>query len=210
MVSFLINDKGDSQMNIKNILPGILLAAACCSGVSTVNAGSEPFIGEVQWFAGNFAPRGWAFCDGQLLPINQHQALFSLLGTMYGGDGRTNFALPDVRGRVLIHAGQGPGLSSHFQGNQGGTETETLTVNQVPAHTHTLRASAGDATDAAPAGKVLASSGRTRLYDSGVANADMNASAITTSGGNQPHNNMQPYLTLSCIIALQGIFPSRN
>lgn len=196
-------------MKLKKVLQGALMAGLLFNGVSIVNAGNEPFIGEVQWFAGNFAPRGWALCDGQLLPIiSEYYALFSILGTTYGGDGRTNFALPDVRGRVMIHAGTGPGLTSRRLGDKMGNETETLTTNQLPSHTHTLRASGGSATAVVPNGNVLASPGRTRLYDSGAANADMNASSITSAGGSQSHNNMQPYNTLNCIIALQGTFPS--
>ena len=197
-------------MNIKKILLSALVTGTLLSVVPAVNAGSEPFIGEVQWFAGNFAPRGWAYCDGQLLSISQNQALFSIIGTIYGGDGRTTFALPAVRGRTLVHRGQGPGLSNRRLGEKSGSENETLTVNQMPGHTHTLRANGGSASAVAPAGNVLASPGRTRLYDSGVANTSMDASAITETGGNRSHNNMQPYNTLSCIIALQGIFPSRN
>lgn len=197
-------------MKFKKVLQGALMTGLLFNWVSTVNAGMDPFIGEVQWFAGNFAPRGWALCDGQLLPIAQNTALFSILGTTYGGDGRTTFALPDVRGRVMIHAGSGPGLTTHRLGERGGTETETLTANQMPSHAHTLRASGGSATAIAPNNNVLASPGRTRMYDSGDANADMDASAITSTGGGQSHNNMQPYNTLNCIIALQGVFPSRN
>jgi microcystin-dependent protein len=197
-------------MKLRKVLQGILITGALFNGTSAVNAGIDPFIGEVQWFAGNFAPRGWAFCDGQLLQISQFSALFSILGTTYGGDGRTNFALPDVRGRVIIHEGSGPGLTSRTLGSKLGTESEILNVNQMPGHTHTLRASGGSATAVTPANNVLASPGRTRMYDSSDANTDMNASAITPSGGGQSHNNMQPYTTLNCIIALEGIFPPRN
>lgn len=196
-------------MKLKKILQGALIAGAIVNGTSTVQAGIEPFIGEVQWFAGNFAPRGWALCDGALLPISSNTALFSILGTTYGGDGRTTFALPDVRGRVIIHEGRGPGLSDRRLGSKAGTETETLTENQIPSHTHTLRASGGAASAVAPANNVLASPGRTRLYDSGSANTSMNAGAIASTGGGASHNNMQPYTTLNCIIALEGIFPSR-
>ena len=196
-------------MNLKKIVQGVLISGALFSGIPAVNAGSEPFIGEVQWFAGNFAPRGWAKCDGQLLPINSNQALFSLLGTNYGGDGRTTFGLPAVRGRVIIHEGQGPGLTSRRLGSRGGTETETLTASEMPNHTHTLRASSGSATTPVPTNNVLASTGRSRLYDSGASNTNMDAAAITQTGGGNSHNNMQPYNTLTCIIALVGIFPSR-
>lgn len=198
-------------MKIKKVLQSTLITGVLFSWMPTVNAGGDPFIGEVQWFAGNFAPRGWSFCDGQLLPINSYQALFSILGTTYGGDGRTTFGLPDVRGRVIIGEGHGPGLSDRRLGGKGGTEEERLTnTQQIASHTHTLRASGGAATNAAPTGNVLASTGRTRLYDSGTANVDMDASAIAPTGGSLPHNNMQPYNTLSCIIALVGTYPSRN
>lgn len=197
-------------MKFNKLLQSILIAGALFTGTPVANAGPDPFIGEVQWFAGNFAPRGWALCDGQLLAISQNSALFSILGTTYGGDGRTTFALPDVRGRVMVHAGTGPGLTNRRLGQRGGTEIETLTADKMPSHTHTQRASGGSATAVVPNGNVLASPGRTRLYDSGVANADMDASAITSTGGSQSHNNMQPYQALNCIIAVQGTFPSRN
>lgn len=198
------------NLKIKKLVLTTLAAGTLLTGANTVNAGSEPFIGEVQWFAGNFAPRGWALCDGQLLSVASNSALFSILGTTYGGDGRTTFALPDVRGRVIIHQGQGPGLSNRYLGSKAGSESETLTANQMPAHSHTLQASGGAATAITPTGNVLASPGRTRLYDSGTANVNMDAAAITATGGSQAHNNMQPYTTLNCIIALQGIYPSRN
>lgn len=197
-------------MKIKKSLWAALAAMAMVSGAPLANAGPEPFIGEVQWFAGNFAPRGWAFCDGQLLDIAGNDALFSILGTTYGGDGRNTFALPDVRGRTLIHAGNGPGLTQRRLGDQSGTESETLDTNEIPAHTHRLRASAGPATQIEPADKVLASPARTRLYDEGDANTDMDESAVTTTGGGAAHNNMQPYTVLNCIIALQGIYPPRS
>jgi len=196
-------------MKLRNVLLSTLIAGTCFN-VTSVNAGQDPFIGEVQWFAGNFAPRGWAKCDGQVLQISQHSALFSILGTTYGGDGRVTFALPDVQGRVLIHQGSGPGLTPRSLGGKAGIEAVTLTTNQIPNHNHILRASSGSATKSTPAGNVLASTGRTRLYDSTDANVDMDATAITAAGGGQAHNNMQPYNTLTCIIALVGTFPSRN
>jgi len=196
-------------MKFKKLFMSAVVSFCCLQSPSGI-AGDTPFIGEVQWFAGNFAPRGWAFCNGQLLPIAQYSALFSILGTTYGGDGRTTFALPDVRGRVIMHQGSGPGLSTRRLGERSGTETATLNVNQIPSHNHALRASSGAATEVSPTGNVLASPGRTRLYDSGTSNTNMNSSSIANTGGNQSHNNMQPFNTLSCIIALQGIFPSRN
>ena len=181
---------------------------------------SEPFIGEIQMFGFNFAPRGWATCDGQLLPIAQNSALFSLLGTTYGGDGRTTFGLPDLRGRVAIHMGQGPGLSNRTIGSRSGSESETLGVNQIPSHSHVASSvanavtPAGNSNDAAGnfwADDAGVSSG---TYHTGPANATMDAAAITTSvqstGGGQAHNNMQPYLTVNFCIALTGLFPSRS
>lgn len=174
------------------------------------NAGlGDPYVGEIMWVPYNFAPRGWAFCDGQLLPISSYTSLFSLIGTIYGGDGRTSFALPDVRSRVMIHEGNGAGLSLRRLGEKGGTENETLTLNQIPSHSHTLRASGGNATQTTPAGNALASPSRTRLYDA-APNTNMNDGSIASTGGNQSHNNMQPYTVLNCIIALQGSYPSRN
>lgn len=196
-------------MKVKHLLQITLVSCVLFIGAPKVQAGAEPYIGEVSWFAGNFAPRGWAFCNGQLLSISENTALFSLLGTTYGGDGRTTFALPDARGRAFIHAGTGPGLSSRALGSRAGTQQESLTVSQMPAHTHTSRANSGAASSANPEENVLANSGRANLY-SGSANVNMNTNAITSTGGSQPHNNMQPFLTLNCIIALQGIFPSRN
>ena len=197
-------------MKLKKIMTAALISTSLFAITPNTQAGMQPFVGEIDWFAGNFPPRGWAFCDGQLLSISSNTALFSILGTTYGGDGRTTFALPDVRGRTLIHMGTGPGLSPRLLGQRSGTENETLTLAEMPAHTHTLKASDGSATAKVPAGNVMASPGRTRLYDSSDANVNMDESAITTTGGSAPMNNMQPYNTLSCIIALTGIYPSRN
>lgn len=178
----------------------------------------EPFIGQIIMFGGNFAPRSWAFCNGQLLPINEHQALFSILGTMYGGDGRTTFGLPDLRGRVPMHPGNGPGLSPRNIGQKGGTETNTLTQNQLPAHTHTASGTvkplckngSGDETN--PVGGFPAS-GTTDLYAES-SNGEMGESTVSVSvsstGGGADVNNMQPFQCINYIIALQGIFPSRN
>lgn len=168
----------------------------------------EPFIGEIRLFAGNFAPRGWAFCDGQLLPIAQNQALFSIIGTTYGGDGRTTFALPDLRGRAPIHAGSGPGLTPRVLGARGGEEQVTLTESQLPQHTHSLMASTAKADTKTPTGEVLG--GNTKNYTAPPTNVDTDISSIGIAGEGQAHNNMQPYLTLNYIIALQGIYPSRN
>jgi microcystin-dependent protein len=175
---------------------------------------TDPFLGEVRLFCGNFAPRGWAYCDGQLMPISQNTALFSLLGTTYGGDGRVTFALPDLRGSVPLQQGQGPGLSQRFLGEQGGEQTVTLGQSEMPAHTHSVQAVAGAGSSNSPAGGLFAQahSGRVpdRIYATGVApDVSMSPQAIGVSGGSQPHNNMPPYLCVSFIIALQGIFPPR-
>ena len=175
----------------------------------------EPFLGQIIMFGGNFAPRSWAFCDGQLLSIQQNTALFSILGTTYGGDGRTTFGLPDLRGRVPVHAGNGPGpgLSAWRIGQKGGSETNTLTVQQLPAHNHTgsLKVSnqAGEETD--PTGAYLGNTESTELYQS-AATGQMAADSVATNntGGGQPVNNIQPALALNYIICLQGIFPSRS
>lgn len=169
---------------------------------------SEPFLAEIRIVGFNFAPRGWAFCDGQILPINQNQSLYSLLGTTYGGDGRTSFALPDLRSRTPIHRSDG------FQlGQKGGAETVTLTAAQIAAHTHTAKASSTAADTGNPAAHVLAAAdaGQTLYRDPEAANTTaLRSGTVTNAGGGQAHNNMQPYITLSFCIALQGLFPSRN
>ena len=166
---------------------------------------SEPFLAEIRIVGFNFAPRGWAFCDGQLLSIAENSALFSLLGTTYGGDGRTTFGLPDLRGRVAIHEGQGPGLSARSLGSKGGAEQVTLTTAQIPNHAHALQVSpdAGDPMD--PISAVLDSS-----ITLSRGTPDAKARVLTTTGSGQAHPNMQPYTTLNAVIALQGVFPSRN
>ena len=174
---------------------------------------SEPFIAEVRIFAGNFAPRGWAFCNGQLLPISQNTALFSLIGTTYGGDGRTTTALPNLQGRVPMHPGHGPGLASRRLGEKSGSETVTLTENQLPDHNHSLNATTSPATVYAPDGTTkLARSVGGAAYESTAAspNVTLNSGALAPAGGNQAHNNNQPYLVMNFIIALTGLFPSRN
>ncbi|HET8676384.1 MAG TPA: tail fiber protein [Blastocatellia bacterium] len=170
---------------------------------------SEPFLGMIAIYGFNFAPRGWAFCNGQILPIAQNTALFSLLGTTYGGNGQTTFALPNLQSRVPVHFGQGPGLSSYDLGQAAGTETVTLTGNQIPAHTHQVNASDGDATSNKPDAGVLCQGNSYNQQPPPL--VAMSASMIPPSGGgNQPHENIQPYLALNFCIALEGIFPSRN
>ena len=170
---------------------------------------SEPFLGQIVGFGGNFAPRGWAFCNGQIMSIAQSSALFAILGTTYGGNGQTTFGLPDLRGRVPVHWGDGPGLSSYVLGELTGTETVTLISTQMPAHNHTLNASTEDAGVKNPTGQVLATT-TTSAYVSTPIDTTMNPAAIGIAGGNQPHNNLQPLLAISFIIALEGFFPSRN
>lgn len=172
---------------------------------------SEPYIGEIRIFAGNFPPRGWQFCQGQLLSIAQNTALFSILGTTYGGNGQTTFALPDLRGRAPMQPGQGPGLSPRTLGEQGGSETVTLISNQMPAHTHTLNASGTTGTSSSAGGAVLAGTapGEGGPYGSTV-DTTLAPQSIGAAGGSQPHNNMPPFLCVNFIIALEGIYPSRN
>lgn len=172
---------------------------------------SEPFVGEIRMFAGSFAPRGWAFCDGQLLAVSQNDALFSLLGTIYGGDGRTTFGLPDMRGRVPIHAGSGPGLSPRRLGAKAGAESVTLTVNQMPSHSHPLQASQNPATESRPTGNVTSSDTSADIYfTNSPAFTNMSSSAVTNVGGSRKHTNLQPFLCINYIIALFGIYPSRH
>ncbi len=172
---------------------------------------ADPFVAEIRIFPFNFAPEGWAFCNGQLMPISQNTALFSLLGTTYGGDGKSTFALPNLRGSAPMHPGQGPGLSLHDLGDVGGSETVTLLESELPAHTHQMRANASDpATAKVPsADSTFAISQEGTLYQS-TADTQLAPQALTPTGGSLPHNNMQPYLTLSFNIALQGVFPPRG
>jgi len=166
----------------------------------------DPFLAEIRIFTGNFVPKGWALCNGQLMPISQNTALFSLLGTTYGGDGKANFALPDLQGRSPMHPGSGPGLTPRSLGESGGAESVALTLNEMPSHTHQLLAG-GTATDTAPGGKVLGQPSA-KIYGPPGSALVMSAAAIGQMGG-QPHDNRQPYLTVNFIIALQGVFPSR-
>src|SRR5437870_4948174 len=172
---------------------------------------ADPFVAEIRIFPFNFAPKGWAFCDGQIMPISQNTALFSLLGTTYGGDGKSNFALPNMQGNAPMHPGQGPGLSLHDLGESGGTETVTLLESEIPAHTHTMSASTQPGEDPTPGpAEALARSVGASLYQSTTIPAvTMSPNAIAVAGGNLPHNNMMPYLTLNCCIALQGVYPPR-
>ena len=169
----------------------------------------SPFVGEIMLFAGNFAPNGWALCNGQLLPINQNQALFSLLGTTSGGNGTTTFGLPDLRGRAPIHFGQGPGLSSYSQGQVAGVEAHTLLATEMPAHTHVARADAANGTSDTPTGLLPARNPAGIPTHGAGTGAQLASTFLATTGGSQPHNNMQPYLVISYCIALTGVYPSR-
>lgn len=162
---------------------------------------STPFLGEIKLISWNFAPQGWAFCNGQLLPINQNQALFSLFGTTYGGDGRVNFGLPDLRGRTPIHFGAG-----FTQGEKGGETAHTVNISELPAHTHAPTANSAAATVGVTTNNFWSATGSYAANPDGA----MNPASLTATGGSQPHNNMQPYLVINFIVALQGIFPSQN
>lgn len=172
---------------------------------------ADPFVAEIRIFPFNFAPKGWAWCDGQLLPLSQNTALFSLLGTTYGGDGKSTFALPDLQGSAPMHPGQGPGLSLHDLGEMGGSETVTLLQSEIPSHSHALRANVldpGDTNVPSPSASLTLSSGGT-LYQP-TTNVQLAVETLAPAGGDQPHNNLQPYLTFYFNIALQGVFPPRG
>lgn len=173
---------------------------------------ADPFVAEIRIFPFNFAPKGWAWCDGQLLPLSQNTALFSLLGTTYGGNGKSNFALPDLQGRAPMHPGQGPGLSLHDLGETGGSQTVTLLESEIPSHSHTLVGSGENAGQGSLTQNVaLARTRNGNLYQTAATNlTQLGGNALPPTGGDQPHNNMQPYLTFYFCIALQGVFPPRG
>ena len=186
----------------------VISAIAAASAVmAPARASAQCTLGTVEMFAGNFEPRDWYFCDGRLLPIAQNTALFSILGTTYGGDGRTTFALPDLRGRFPLAPGQGPGLSYRNLGEVAGVESVTLLSSEMPAHSHQLGAVDAAGTTSSPAGAVQAA-GR-NFYATGAPDASLAAATISAAGGSQPHTNMPPYLGINYIICVQGIFPSR-
>ena len=173
----------------------------------------DPFVAEIRIFPFNFAPKGWAFCDGQILPLSQNTALFSLLGTTYGGDGKSNFALPNMQGNAPMHPGQGPGLSLHDLGETGGSDTVSLLESEIPSHSHSLMASAVVSSKPSPVGNAFARVGSGATPYVAPAGAPLVAfadQALAPAGGDQPHNNMQPYLTLNFCIALQGVYPPRT
>ena len=169
-----------------------------------------PLLGEIKMFAGTFAPRGWALCQGQLISITQNSALFSILGTTYGGDGRTTFGLPDLRGRVPVGMGQGPGLTLRSLGEMSGEERHALLQSEMPAHVHPQPSNSGNGDQRGPGGNFPAASDQRNNQYAATTNTTMGVAASGLAGNNQPHNNMQPYLTMNFIIALQGIYPTRN
>lgn len=171
---------------------------------------ADPFVAEIRIFPFNFPPKGWAFCNGQLMPISQNTALFSLLGTTYGGDGKSNFALPDLEGRAPMHPGQGAGLSLHDLGETGGSETVTLLESEIPAHSHTVNASNGPANLQSPAADRVLGRANNNVYHTPDTLVGLDNHALTPAGGDLPHNNLQPYLTFYFCIALQGVFPPRG
>jgi microcystin-dependent protein len=170
---------------------------------------AQPYVGEIRMFAGNFAPAGWEFCNGQLLSISENETLFNLIGTTYGGDGQNTFALPNLQSRTPIHMGTGPGLSSHVLAESAGVESVTLTTQQIPAHTHPFMVSS-IADGASPTNSYLAQTSQSIMYFADPPSLNMKANAIGSAGGSQPHDNMQPYLCISFIISLFGIFPSQT
>jgi len=190
---------------------GVALALLGVLALHGTARAQEPFLGEIRCFGFNFAPQGWAMANGQLLSIQQNTALFSLLGTQFGGNGETTFALPDLRGRAMVGSGQGPGLSNVIIGEPGGAETTQLSVSQLPAHTHTVTplGSPSDATLMSPAGGVPATKARTTLYAPGPGTVPMAPVDTSSAGSNQPIPTRSPYLGMNCAIALYGIFPSR-
>jgi microcystin-dependent protein len=172
---------------------------------------ADPFVAEIRVFPFNFAPKGWAWCDGQLMPISQNTALFSLLGTTYGGDGKSTFSLPDLQGSVPFHPGQGPGLGLYDLGEIGGSETVTLLASQMPMHNHLVMVATGDEAESnVPTNNALTRSKNGNIYAANTPVVPMAAEALPLAGGNQPHNNMMPYLTFYFCIALQGVFPPRS
>lgn len=201
------------RQKIASICCAMVIGIGAASMSNTVSA-SEPYTGEITMFGGSFAIRGWALCDGQLLAVSSNDALFSLLGTTYGGDGETTFALPDIRGRVTIHAGTGPGLTPRQLGQKGGAETHVLTANQLPSHTHTVKATAA-AGDAENPSMALPAMDATELQYSTNTNAThavfMGSTMVGNNTGSSPaHNNVQPFLGVNHLIALYGIYPSRH
>lgn len=170
----------------------------------------DPFVAEIRIFPFNFPPTGWAFCNGQILPLSQNTALFSLLGTTYGGNGKSNFALPDMQARTPMHPGQGPGLSLHDLGEQGGVDNVTLIESEIPSHSHSLMAATLNSQSTSPTNNSLGRGNPIRVYSTTGQLVNMGANSLAPVGSSQPHNNMMPYLTMNFCIALQGVFPPRQ
>lgn len=187
----------------------LLASVFCLFGSPTAHAQSNSYVGQIMIVAFNFAPVGWATCDGQIMSISENVALFTLLGTTYGGDGQTTFALPDLRGRMPIGFGQGPGLEPYYLGQTGGVESVTLLLSQIPAHTHTAMGAASTANTGSPNNAYWATP-RALLYSAAAPDTPMNAGALATTGGGQPHENRKPFLVMNYLIALQGVYPARN
>lgn len=194
----------NKKTNHTSSLISAALFSANLLSVSALQA-SEPFLGQIEYYAFNFAPRGWAKCDGQILPINQNQSLYSLLGTTFGGDGRTSFALPDMRGRVPVHPND-----SFRLGQKAGEETHSLSIAEMPSHTHQLQGTTNTGTQTSSTGNTLAFDPPDETYSDATPNVTMHSNSIATTGIGQGHNNMPPYLVINCSIALRGQFPSRN
>ncbi len=170
----------------------------------------EPYVGEIRMFGGNFAPAGWAFCNGALMAISENDTLFNLIGTTYGGDGQQTFGLPDLQSRVPMHMGQGPGITQNYViGEKAGVESVTLTTSQIPIHTHSFIASTNTSLSTSPTNNVAAAGITTKMYTEDVANQPLNNAVVTPQGGGQPHDNIQPYLCISFIISLFGVYPSQ-
>jgi len=171
----------------------------------------EPYVGEIRMFAGNFPPTGWMFCQGQSLPISENEVLFQLIGTTYGGDGQETFNLPDLQGRLPLHMGTGPGISQSYQiGQTGGVESVTLGTNQIPTHTHALLASTNPATSTVASDSITAATNQLKIYTESGASKQFAPNTLSAVGGNQPHENLQPYLCIAFIISLFGVFPSQT
>jgi microcystin-dependent protein len=194
----------------------LLLTAVAASLIFSPSASAQagvgglPFVGEILVVPYEFAPNGWAFCDGSVLPISQNEALFNLIGTTYGGDGVSTFALPDLRGRTAVHMGQGPGLSAYVIAQNGGEESVTLSVSQMPAHTHTALGTSSLGSSPSPSGNVWAAQSRLDIYSSAGPFVQMAGGALSSAGNGLPHDNQSPYLVMNYVISLFGIFPSRN
>jgi microcystin-dependent protein len=199
-----------NKINLIGRGTGLLLAGLLAAPMA--QASGDPFLGEIVCGGWNFEPTGWAFADGRLLPISQNTALFSLLGTQYGGNGTSNFALPDLRGRAMVNAGQGPGLSNYVQGQATGLEAQQLSAANLPVHSHlvTRGGSSQDASQQSPAGNVPAAKARSTLYAGATPGANLAAGQTDATGQGQSVSNMQPFVTLNCVIALQGVFPPRQ